>query len=184
MEYVGWVENILELNYKVLNTIVLLCNWVKVNYVASSTIVKQNEYGFTLVNFASIIPISNQSFGFPLHVDQIFFPSDPKERGWKIILWKEPYGRHVIDNVQIDLREFDMFKLQNDDAYAGLQAPITIDESIQLVVIVGGSTIVVEDLIHVVFNGMANDGTNNVEEYAITFNSDGQSTLLSNSTCV
>jgi len=73
LEYVGWVENILELNYRVRNIVVLLYNWVKVNYVGSSAIVKQNEYGFTLVNFASIIPISNQSFIFPLHVDQIFF---------------------------------------------------------------------------------------------------------------
>lgn len=101
-----------------------------------------------------------------------FFPNDPKERGWKVILWKEPGGRHVIDNVQIDLCEFDMFRLQNDDAYAGLQAPITFDESIQPILIVGGSTIVVEDLIPVVLNGMVNDGTNSVEEYA-TFNNDG-----------
>jgi hypothetical protein len=102
-----------------------------------------------------------------------FFPNDPKERGWKVILWKEPCGRHVIDNVQIDLCEFDMFRLQNDDAYAGLQVLITIDESIQPVVIVGGFTIVVKDLIPIVLNGMANDGTNSVEEYATTFNSDG-----------
>jgi hypothetical protein len=26
LEYVGWVEKILELNYGVLNTVVLLCN--------------------------------------------------------------------------------------------------------------------------------------------------------------
>ncbi len=66
-----------------------------------------------------------------------------------------------------------MFRLQNDDAYACLQAPITIDESIQPIVIVGGFTIVVKDLIHDVFNAMENDGIDNVEEYATTFNNDG-----------
>jgi hypothetical protein len=86
--------------------------------------------------------------------------------------------------VQIDLHEFDMFRLQNDDAYVGLQAPITVDESIQPIVIVGGFTIVVKNVIPNVFNGMANDGIDNVEEYTTTFNSDGQSTFLSNSTCV
>ncbi len=39
--------------------------------------------------------------------------------------------------------------------------------------IVGGSTIVVEDLIPDVPNGVANDGIDIVEEYATTFNSDG-----------
>jgi hypothetical protein len=102
-----------------------------------------------------------------------FFPNDPKERGWKVLLWKKPCGRHVIDNVQIDLCEFDMFRLQNDDAYACLQAPITIDGSIQPIVIIGGSTIVVEDLIPDVSNGVANDGTNIMEEYATTSNNDG-----------
>ncbi len=86
--------------------------------------------------------------------------------------------------MQIDLHEFDMFRLQNDDAYVGLQAPITVDESIQPIVIVGGFTIVVKNVIPNVFNGMANDGIDNVEEYTTTFNSDGQSTFLSNSTCV
>jgi hypothetical protein len=41
----------------------------------------------------------------------MFFSNDPKERGWKAMLWKEPYGRHVIDNVQIDHCDFDMFRL-------------------------------------------------------------------------
>ncbi len=33
LEYVGWVEEILRLNYRVLNIVVLLCNWVKAKYV-------------------------------------------------------------------------------------------------------------------------------------------------------
>ncbi len=44
LEYVGWVKEILELNYGVLNTIILLCNWVKANYTRSSATFK---YGFT-----------------------------------------------------------------------------------------------------------------------------------------
>jgi hypothetical protein len=73
LKYVGWVKEILELNYGVLNTMVLLCNWVKANYNENNAIVKRNEYGFTLVNFGSLIPISNWSFAFPLHVEQFFF---------------------------------------------------------------------------------------------------------------
>lgn len=28
----------------------------------------------------------DQSFVFPLHVEQIFYLANPKERGWKIVL--------------------------------------------------------------------------------------------------
>jgi hypothetical protein len=41
LEYVGWVEKILKLNYGMLNNIVLLCNWVKANYNGNNT--KSNE---------------------------------------------------------------------------------------------------------------------------------------------
>ncbi len=58
LEYVGWVEEILKLNYGVLN-LVLLCNWVKINYIGSNATMKRDEYGFTLLNFWSLIPISN-----------------------------------------------------------------------------------------------------------------------------
>jgi hypothetical protein len=40
LEYVGWVEEILELNYGVLKIVMLLCNWVKANYSESSATMK------------------------------------------------------------------------------------------------------------------------------------------------
>lgn len=73
LEYIGWVEKNFELNYGVLKIVVLFCNWVKTNHIGNNAIVKRNEYKFTLVNFTSLIPISDQSLVFPLHVDQVFF---------------------------------------------------------------------------------------------------------------
>lgn len=67
------MEEILELNYEVLKTIVFLFNWVKANYHGNNAIVKRDEYGFTLVNFSPLIPISAKYFAFPLHVQQVFF---------------------------------------------------------------------------------------------------------------
>jgi hypothetical protein len=52
---------------------VLLCNWVKANYNGSRTTIKRDEYDFTLLDFTSLIPISNQSFAFLIHVEQVFF---------------------------------------------------------------------------------------------------------------
>jgi hypothetical protein len=78
----------------------LLCKWVKANYNGSNATIKQNEYGFTLVNFGSLIPISNQSFAFPLHVEHVFFSSyDYKERGWKVVFQKDPCGRRIIESI-------------------------------------------------------------------------------------
>ncbi len=51
------LEEILELDYGVFNIVVLLCNWVKENYNGSCAIINWDEYNFTLVNFASLIPI-------------------------------------------------------------------------------------------------------------------------------
>jgi hypothetical protein len=82
LEYVSWVEEILELNYGVFNTIVFFCNWVKTTYTRTSTTIKIDEYDFTLEDFNSLISISDQSFAFPIHVF-FFFSTIPKERGWK-----------------------------------------------------------------------------------------------------
>jgi hypothetical protein len=59
-----------------------------------------------------------------------------------------------------------MFKLENDDAYVGLQAPISIDETIQPTVIVGGFTL------NVVLDGREDDGANSDQEYAGCSNND------------
>jgi hypothetical protein len=40
---------------------------------------KKNEYDLKLVNFAPLIPILNQFFISPLHVEQVFFSY--KEKG-------------------------------------------------------------------------------------------------------
>jgi hypothetical protein len=65
-----------------------------------------------------------------------------------------------------------MFKLENDGAYIGLQAPISIDESIQPIAFIRGSTIAASDLIVDVPNGGdQNDGTYTNEEYATSASS-------------
>jgi hypothetical protein len=68
-----------------------------------------------------------------------------------------------------------MFKLENDGAYIGLQAPISIYESIQPIAFVRGFTIAASDLVIDVPNGAdQNDGMDTNEEYATsTSSSDG-----------
>lgn len=74
----------------------------------------------------------------------------------------------------IGLIEFDMFKLENDDAFVCSQASISIDKSIQSIIILKGSIIIVIDLVVIVFsNGREDDEANKIEKYVTTFYNDG-----------
>ncbi len=87
IENVGWIEEILELDYWRFQTIVLLCNWMVANYKGSTTIVRRDEYGFTLMNFECLIPFLAHSFVFPMHFEQAFFSKVARSRGnWKVVL--------------------------------------------------------------------------------------------------
>jgi hypothetical protein len=67
-----------------------------------------------------------------------------------------------------------MFKLKNDDAHVGLQAPISIDELNQPTMIIGCSILVVGDLAIDVLNAKdQSDGANIEKEYATKSSSDG-----------
>jgi hypothetical protein len=86
-EYVGWIEEILKLDYGRFQTITLLCNWVVANYEGSYATVRRDEYGFTLVNFERLIPLSAQLFAFPMHVEQVFFAKYVRSgKNWKVVL--------------------------------------------------------------------------------------------------
>jgi hypothetical protein len=76
LEYVGWIEKILELDYGKFQTIVFFCNWVVANYKGPATTMKRDEYGFTLVNFERLIPFLVQFFAFPMQINQVFFVDD------------------------------------------------------------------------------------------------------------
>ncbi len=140
---------------------------MKTNCNGSSAIVKRDEYGFTFINFSFFIPISNQSFAFPLHIEQVFFSScDSRERGWKIVLQKDPHGRRIVENIQTNPIEFDMFRVGNVDEYLGLQAPTFIQDSIQPTNVVGGCVVNVIDLVANFSNGEEDNGIDSLEDYA------------------
>ena len=96
MEYVGWVEEILAMDYGRYELVVLYYNWVMANMVGHNVTMKRDEYGFSLVNFDRLVSLSAESFAFLLHVEQVFFADDLNNHGWKVVLQKEPRGARVI----------------------------------------------------------------------------------------
>jgi hypothetical protein len=128
VEYVGYMEEILELNYGTTCVIVLLCNWVRANHRGVWTTMKRDEYRFTLVNFNHMIPISEYSFAFPIHVEKGFLSNDPgSEPRWKVVLKNEPRSRRV-ECAKDKMVEVSCLILGNDSNYSGLADP-TLDAS-------------------------------------------------------
>jgi hypothetical protein len=101
LEYVGWVEEILSVDYGQFEVVVLYCNWVVANMRGDGATMKRDDYGFTTVNFERLIPYSAQSFAFPLHIEQVFFAPDVAKRGWEVVLRSEPRGVRLFSNHQL-----------------------------------------------------------------------------------
>jgi hypothetical protein len=66
MEYIGWVDEIIALNYGGHYVIVLLCSWAKARTAGGNATVKRDEYGFTLARVPlGEKPMGLESFAFP-----------------------------------------------------------------------------------------------------------------------
>ena len=103
--------------------IVLLCNWVRANYSGAGATMKCDAYGFTLVNFNHMLPIYEDSFAFPIHIEQVFFSNDPdSDDGWKVVLENEPRSRRV-ECAKDKMAEVPCLTLGNDQNYSGLANP-------------------------------------------------------------
>jgi len=51
---------------------------------------------------------------------QVIIFDDSQKKGWKVVLQKDPCGRQMIEIIQIDPMEFDVFWLDNIDDYTCL----------------------------------------------------------------
>ena len=95
MEYVGQILEIVELNYRRHSVVLLVCEWMKANYMGQNATVKKDEWDFTMANFGCLVPFGYESFVFPIHCHQVFFTDDKKDPTWKVVLQTEVRGhRH------------------------------------------------------------------------------------------
>jgi hypothetical protein len=68
-----FLVEILELDYNVTKVLMLLCSWVQPSTHDVHAGTKVDEFGFTLVNFRTLLLIQEQPFVFPSQVNQVFF---------------------------------------------------------------------------------------------------------------
>jgi hypothetical protein len=86
LEYIGWVDEILGVDYGAFELILLYCTWIHATTTEARATMKRDEYGFTLLKVDRVIPYSVDSFAIPLHVQQVFFPEEVGNPGWKVVL--------------------------------------------------------------------------------------------------
>lgn len=136
-DYVGYIEEILELDYRNHCTTVLVCDWVRGNQDSRFPNVQRDRYGFPMANFNHMDGrIHAESFAFPLHCQQVFFSDDPHRRGWKIICRTDVRGRR--GELQINQSTPSVTEVGNDEDFAGLQPELLVTEPVREATADGG----------------------------------------------
>ena len=97
-EYVGWVEEIIELDYRNHCCVVFLCSWIPGSQLIPNAKVERDRYKFLVGNFNRPMHVGPKSFAFPTQCQQVFFSNDENrnvERGgdWKVICGTRVRGR-------------------------------------------------------------------------------------------
>lgn len=122
-DYVGYIEEILELDYRNHCTTLLVCDWVKGCHDARYANIERDRYGFSLANFNHMDgQVHANSFAFPLHCQQVFFSDDLHRHGWKVVCRTNVRGRRV--QVPVQQPNPGVTNIGDDADFVGLQPDI------------------------------------------------------------
>jgi hypothetical protein len=75
-EYVGWIKEILEVDYRNHCCIVLVCSWIPGTLKEPTAKVMRDDYGFEVGNFIWTMLLGADSFAFPTQCVQVFYLDD------------------------------------------------------------------------------------------------------------
>ena len=128
VEYIGHIEEILEINYRRHCLVVLVCDFVKAQYRGENATIKRDRWGFTLANYDQRYgSISWDSFAFSRHCEQVFYSDARESPGWRVVMRKEVRGKRVIPNEGSD-HEAQLFQMGHDDDFEGLRPDRDVGE--------------------------------------------------------
>ena len=126
----GYIEEILELDYRNHCTTVLVCDWVRPSQDPCHPNIERDRYGFTMANFNRMDgTVHSNSFAFPLHCQQVFLSNDPTRPGWKIVCRTEVRGRR--GQLQINQCMPNIIDVGRDADFLGLQPRVEDVEPIR-----------------------------------------------------
>jgi len=127
VEYVGELEEIVEMDYRRTCVVVFVCRWVKAQYRGPNSTVKKDKWGSTLANFQACECFGKESFVFPKDCDQVFFGDAVVSPGWRVVLRRDVRGRRV-DNLTSEAVNSVLFSIGRDNDFEGLRPPKVISE--------------------------------------------------------
>lgn len=90
IKYYGRLTDIIEISYRDDYKVALFkCDWYDVHHRSGT---KQDEFGYTVVNFKRLIhtgeKMEHDPFVFSSQVSQVFYVQEPKAQGWHVA---QPY---------------------------------------------------------------------------------------------
>lgn len=140
VNYVGVLQDVLELDYGALSTkiILLRCEWVKTIDNRGNPTYMKDEAGFLVVNFRHKLPRLADPFIFPSQATQVFFSDVTGRPGWKVVLRKEARARREV----VDTSDAFMNTTVESD---GLRAPHNLPIPTETVNLIGAIELSEED---------------------------------------
>ena len=162
LEYIGWVEEIIGVDYGEFELIVLYCTWMRANLRGVGATMKRDDYGFTLIKFDRVIPYSADSFAFPLHVQQVFFVDDVENPEWKVVLRKEARGARVASTSEEKPETLSLY-VGRDEDYRGLRSNILNEDVEPGAPVLEGCAVLEAEDVHVALQEREEEPDNNEE---------------------
>jgi hypothetical protein len=86
MEYVGWIEKILELDYNGHCIIMLLCSWNKARSAGTNATIQRDGYSFIVAKLPGPDSrVGSKFFAFPINIQQVFYCDAKENSAWKVV---------------------------------------------------------------------------------------------------
>jgi hypothetical protein len=98
VNYVGVLKDILKLDYRAVNSPVILlhCEWVRRHDNRGNPTYIRDEAGFLFVNFRHKMPKLAEPFIFPSQATQVFYSNDIRKEDWKVVLRSDVRARREV----------------------------------------------------------------------------------------
>jgi hypothetical protein len=81
--YVGFIQEIIQVDYGDISPILLKCKWIK------PSAIQRDQYGFVHVNTHQILSKNDESYVSPLQITQSFLIDDVTRPGWSYVIQVE-----------------------------------------------------------------------------------------------
>eukprot|EP00249_Psilotum_nudum_P025168 c29400_g1_i1 orf=346-1032(-) len=99
LTYIGILEDILGVNYRVFKTIIFKVRWFQTMYRGSNATIRKEENGFYAVDSTKVLGSHDEPFIFPRHCQQAFLFADDVDRNWLTVLHVNPRRRPIFQHI-------------------------------------------------------------------------------------